>query len=203
MAQGPEAEVRCAIELQEERTTEEDTARSSRLCHLLRECNMWIVTSSGSGGDGGGTRFAPRPSGNCHHDKELCRQRESPLDRLRGRPYIAAAGGFERGRRPSPLCAQTACDFFHGVPVSQTGKDGERNSLIRQAAVLSAIPGFLVVPPVVGVLVGRWLDQRFHTAPWLLLVFLLLGFGSGVRLTMRTLRTVRQMQERDESSGKR
>lgn len=77
-------------------------------------------------------------------------------------------------------------------------QDSERYALIRQAAVLSAIPGFLVVPPVVGVLVGRWLDERFHTAPWLLLVFLILGFGSGVRLTARTLKLAREMQERDE-----
>jgi ATP synthase protein I len=83
--------------------------------------------------------------------------------------------------------------------VAGKSHDGDdRYALMRQAAVLSAIPGFLVVPPVVGVLVGRWLDQRFHTAPWLLLVFLLLGFGSGVRLTVRTLRLVRRMQERDE-----
>ena len=77
-------------------------------------------------------------------------------------------------------------------------KEREKYGLIRQAAVLSAIPGFLVVPPVVGVLLGRWLDERYHTAPWLLLVFLLLGFGSGVRLTVRTLRQVREMQERDK-----
>ena len=77
-------------------------------------------------------------------------------------------------------------------------KEREKYSLMRQAAVLSAIPGFLVVPPVVGVLLGRWLDQRYHTAPWLLLVFLLLGFGSGVRLVMRTLQQVREMQERDK-----
>jgi F0F1-type ATP synthase assembly protein I len=77
-------------------------------------------------------------------------------------------------------------------------KEREKYGLIRQAAVLSAIPGFLVVPPVVGVLLGRWLDQRYHTAPWLLLVFLLLGFGSGVRLVVRTLKQVREMQERDK-----
>jgi ATP synthase protein I len=77
-------------------------------------------------------------------------------------------------------------------------KEREKFGLIRQAAVLSAIPGFLVVPPVVGVLLGRWLDERYHTAPWLLLVFLLLGFGSGVRLTVRTLQRVREMQERDK-----
>ena len=89
--------------------------------------------------------------------------------------------------------------FFTGLPVADPDdKERDKYGLIRQAAVLSAIPGFLVVPPVVGVLLGRWLDQRYHTAPWLLLVFLLLGFGSGVRLTMRTLQQVREMQERDK-----
>jgi ATP synthase protein I len=88
--------------------------------------------------------------------------------------------------------------FFTGLPVADPDdEEREKYGLIRQAAVLSAIPGFLVVPPVVGVLLGRWLDQRYHTAPWLLLVFLLLGFGSGVRLVVRTLKQVREMQERD------
>ena len=77
-------------------------------------------------------------------------------------------------------------------------KESDKYGLIRQAAVLSAIPGFLVVPPVVGVLLGRCLDQRNHTAPWLLHVFLLLAFGSGVRLVVRTLKQVREMQERDK-----
>jgi ATP synthase protein I len=88
--------------------------------------------------------------------------------------------------------------FFTGSPVAKQDEEREKFSLMRQAAILSAIPGFLVVPPVAGVLLGRWLDERFHTAPWLLLVFLLLGFGSGVRLTLRTLKTVREMQERDD-----
>ena len=76
--------------------------------------------------------------------------------------------------------------------------DREKYKQIRIYGLLSSIPGFLVVPPVVGVLVGRWLDDRFHTAPWLLLVFLILGFGSGIRLIMRTLARVTQIQERDE-----
>lgn len=81
--------------------------------------------------------------------------------------------------------------------MARKDEDREKFSLMRQAAILSAIPGFLVVPPVVGVFVGRWLDQRYHTAPWLLLVFLLLGFGTGIRLIVRTLRQAREMQERD------
>ena len=81
--------------------------------------------------------------------------------------------------------------------MAKQDEDREKFSLMRQAAILSAIPGFLVVPPVIGVFVGRWLDQRYHTAPWLLLVFLLLGFGTGIRLIVRTLRQAREMQERD------
>ena len=81
--------------------------------------------------------------------------------------------------------------------MAKQDEDRAKFSLIRQAAILSAIPGFLVVPPVVGVFVGRWLDQRYHTAPWLLLVFLLLGFATGIRLIVRTLRQAREMQERD------
>jgi F0F1-type ATP synthase assembly protein I len=82
--------------------------------------------------------------------------------------------------------------------VARKDEERENRSLLRQAAVLSAIPGFLVVPPVAGVFIGRWLDQRYHTQPWLLLVFLLLGFGSGIRLTVQTLRRVREMQDEDE-----
>ncbi len=76
--------------------------------------------------------------------------------------------------------------------------DSERYRQIRVFGLLSSIPGFLVVPPVVGALAGLWLDKRFHTAPWLLLVFLFLGFGAAVRLIARTLRRVNEIQERDK-----
>ena len=76
--------------------------------------------------------------------------------------------------------------------------DSERYKQIRVYGLLSSIPGFLVVPPVVGALVGTWLDKRFHTEPWLVLVFLFLGFGAAVRLIVRTLRRVNEIQERDK-----
>jgi ATP synthase protein I len=37
----------------------------------------------------------------------------------------------------------------------------------------------IVVPIVLGALVGWWLDGRWGTAPWLLLTGLLLGIGAG------------------------
>jgi len=82
--------------------------------------------------------------------------------------------------------------------VATQDPDREKFKQMRIFGLLSSIPGFLVVPPVAGALAGLWLDKRFGTAPWLLLVFLLLGFGSGIRLIMRTLTRVNQIQERDE-----
>ena len=76
--------------------------------------------------------------------------------------------------------------------------DSERYRQIRVYGLLSSIPGFLVVPPVVGALAGQWLDRRFNTAPWLTLVFLFLGFGAAVRLIVRTIRRVNEIQERDK-----
>ena len=76
--------------------------------------------------------------------------------------------------------------------------DSERFKQARIFGLLSSIPGFLVVPPVVGALVGLWLDKRYDTAPWLLLLCLVLGFGAAVRLIVKTLRRVNQIQERDE-----
>ena len=76
--------------------------------------------------------------------------------------------------------------------------DSERFRQIRVYGLLSSIPGFLVVPPVVGALAGLWLDKRFHTAPWLLLLFVFLGFGAAVRLIVRTIRRVNEIQERDK-----
>ena len=76
--------------------------------------------------------------------------------------------------------------------------DSKRFRQIRVYGLLSSIPGFLVVPPVVGALAGLWLDKRFHTAPWLLLLFVFLGFGAAVRLIVRTIRRVNEIQERDK-----
>ena len=73
----------------------------------------------------------------------------------------------------------------------------ERFKQVRVFGLLSSIPGFLVVPPVVGALGGMWLDKRFGTAPWLVLLFLFLGFGAAVRLIIRTLRRVSEIQDSD------
>lgn len=47
---------------------------------------------------------------------------------------------------------------------------------IRQLGLLSTIPILLAVGPLVGFFLGRWLDQKLGTQPFLLVIFLIFGF---------------------------
>ncbi len=55
------------------------------------------------------------------------------------------------------------------------------DSGLRSAATLVAIPSLLIVSPLVGFFVGNWGDKKLHTAPWLALTGLVLGFAAGAR----------------------
>lgn len=56
---------------------------------------------------------------------------------------------------------------------------------------------------VLGYLAGDWLDQRYHTAPYLTLVMLLLGIAAGfislIRMTQRIQRRLEQEEEGDDT----
>jgi ATP synthase protein I len=52
---------------------------------------------------------------------------------------------------------------------------------MRSAGLLLAIPTLLIVSPLGGFFLGDWLDRRFATAPWLTMIFLVLGFVAGGR----------------------
>lgn len=55
----------------------------------------------------------------------------------------------------------------------------------------------LVVGVAFGGFVGWWLDQYLGTAPWLMVVMLILGFSAGM---MNVIRTARRMQAQAEAS---
>jgi ATP synthase protein I len=46
----------------------------------------------------------------------------------------------------------------------------------RQLGLLGTIPILLVVGPLVGFFIGRWLDSKLGTEPYLLILFLIFGF---------------------------
>jgi F0F1-type ATP synthase assembly protein I len=69
-----------------------------------------------------------------------------------------------------------------------TEKDRKKVTAWRQIGLLSAIPFILALAPIVGYLLGQYLDTRFHTRPWLSVILLGLGFVAGVRETVNIVR---------------
>jgi ATP synthase protein I len=55
-------------------------------------------------------------------------------------------------------------------------KKDDDQGLIRQLALLGAIPGLLAIGPLVGLFIGKFLDKQLHTEPYLMFLFIILGF---------------------------
>ncbi len=67
---------------------------------------------------------------------------------------------------------------------------------LRSAGILLAIPTLLIVAPLVGFFLGSWLDRRFHSAPWIAAVGLILGFVAAGRETYLIYRRYTAEEER-------
>jgi ATP synthase protein I len=67
---------------------------------------------------------------------------------------------------------------------------------LRSAGLLLAIPTLLIVSPLVGFFLGSLIDRRFGTAPWVLILGLVLGFAAGAREVSRIYR--RYLAEEEE-----
>jgi F0F1-type ATP synthase assembly protein I len=62
------------------------------------------------------------------------------------------------------------------VPGSKKPRKANGRRQIRQLGLLGTIPILLVVGPVIGFIIGRWLDGKLGTEPFLLVLFLIFGF---------------------------
>ena len=69
---------------------------------------------------------------------------------------------------------------------------------IRQMGLLGTIPILLAVGPVVGFLIGRWLDSKLGTEPYLLVLFLILGFVAAGKEVYRIIKRAEKESEEDE-----
>ncbi len=49
-------------------------------------------------------------------------------------------------------------------------------ALYRQLSLLLAIPALLTVGPLVGLFIGKYLDKWLNTEPYLMYLFIVLGF---------------------------
>jgi ATP synthase protein I len=62
----------------------------------------------------------------------------------------------------------------------------------------------LGIAVIVGLLGGMWLDNRFGTTPWLMLVFLVLGLVAGFRNVLRAVERAEKaaaIEDREEGRG--
>lgn len=66
--------------------------------------------------------------------------------------------------------------------------DPKKVTAWRQIGLLSSIPFVLALAPIVGYFLGKFLDQKFRTQPWLSIILLALGFVAGVRETIKIIK---------------
>lgn len=69
-----------------------------------------------------------------------------------------------------------------------TEKPPNKVTAWRQVGLLSSIPFILALAPIVGYFLGKYLDTKFRTSPWLGFILLILGFVAGVRETINIVK---------------
>jgi len=69
-------------------------------------------------------------------------------------------------------------------------KNGDEKDyrFIRQVGLLTTIPLMLLSGPLIGFLVGNYIDKRFGTAPWFMVLFVCLGFVASIRQTIAIIK---------------
>jgi len=77
-------------------------------------------------------------------------------------------------------------------------KSEDKYAMLRQAGPVTVIPFLLLVSPVLGYFIGRFLDKRFNTS-FLWIVFIVLGFVAGAREVYRIIvRVSKENQSSDD-----
>ena len=60
---------------------------------------------------------------------------------------------------------------------------------IRKVGLLTTIPAVLLAGPVIGYYIGDYLDKKFGTSPWLMMILMGLGFAASVRQTILLIKS--------------
>jgi ATP synthase protein I len=90
--------------------------------------------------------------------------------------------GLRRGRVPRRAASRRG----------MAAMDPKKFTAWRQIGLLSSIPFILALAPIVGYFLGKYLDQKFRTQPWLSIALLALGFVAGVRETIKIIKMSQQ-----------
>ncbi len=83
--------------------------------------------------------------------------------------------------------------------LNKSPKDKKNNDLI-QTSVLMMVPAIMISGPLVGLFGGRWLDSKFDTEPILLIIGVILGFGSAGLETYKLIEKAEAFEKEDNDS---
>lgn len=53
---------------------------------------------------------------------------------------------------------------------------------------LGIIPIILAAGPIIGILIGKFLDEKFDTSPWLSILFIIFGFVASTKQIIKLLK---------------
>ena len=69
----------------------------------------------------------------------------------------------------------------------------ETRRAYKELAYYSSLGLSVALAIFIGLGIGIWLDRKFDTAPWLMLIFLILGIIAGFRNIALAIKRVRKM----------
>lgn len=69
--------------------------------------------------------------------------------------------------------------------------------LNRRAYQVAALALEMLLSPVIGAVMGGWLDKRWHCQPWGFSLGLLVGVGAAIRVGLRLYRVGKKAMEED------
>jgi F0F1-type ATP synthase assembly protein I len=84
------------------------------------------------------------------------------------------------------------------MPDLKEPRKGKGKIEYRQLGLLGTIPIIMVVGPVVGFFIGKWLDSKLGTAPFLLILFLVFGFIASGKETYRIIKRAEERPDDDK-----
>jgi len=77
-------------------------------------------------------------------------------------------------------------------------KDEKFYASVRNLGIVITIPTVFAVGPIVGFLIGNWIDQKWNTDPWGKTLFSLLGFVASVRQVIEIIKQATSSENSDE-----
>ncbi len=77
----------------------------------------------------------------------------------------------------------------------------EDKGLLKTIAMLSTLGLTMVFATFIGLAAGVYLDKKFNTSPWLMILFLLIGIAAGFKSVIQVV--IRQSRKKENNeSGK-